>query len=111
LDVSVLNWSDTATFLLEAEVYKPVVSSLLRQSYPIVFDQALTFTLPAASDGVSIQADMDRASIVFPLGPALFLSWANCQLQVNKDGTRVYRCELKSGYRFAAPASDTSQAN
>jgi hypothetical protein len=98
--VSALDWSDTATFLLEAEVYKPVASDVLRQSYPVIFGRALTFTLPAAAEGVSIQAELNGATIVFPLGPSLLLSWANCQLQVNRDQTKVYRCELKAGYRF-----------
>jgi hypothetical protein len=101
LRVSALNWSDTATFLLEAEVYKPVVSDILRQSYPVTFDRALTFTLPAAAEGVSIEAELDATMIVFPLGPRLSLSWANCQSLINNDQTRVYRCELKPGYRFS----------
>jgi hypothetical protein len=95
-----LDWSDTATFLLEAEVYRPVKTDVIRESYPVIFGQVLTFTLPAAAEGVSIQAELDKMMIVFPLGPSLFLSWADCQLQVNKDQTRVYRCELKPGYRF-----------
>ncbi len=100
LRVRALNWSDTATFVLEAEVYKPVVSDVLRRSYPVTFDRALTFTLPAAAEGVSIEAELNGTMIVFPLGPRLFLSWANCQFLVNKDQTQVYRCELRSGYRF-----------
>jgi hypothetical protein len=100
LHVSALNWSDTATFLLEAEVYRPVETDVLRESYPVIFGQALTFTLPAAAQGVSIQAELNKAAIVFPLGPELFLSWADCQLLINKDQTKVYRCELKAGYRF-----------
>lgn len=103
LQVSAVNWSDTATFLVEAEVYRPMVNDVLRQSYPVIFDQALTFTLPASADGVSIEAVLNGDLIVFPLGPALILSWANCQLLVNKDKTLVYRCELRPGYRFAAP--------
>ena len=101
LRVSALNWSDTATFLIEAEVYKPLVNDILRQSYPVIFDRALTFTLPAAAESVSIEAELNRTMIVFPLGPALFLSWANCQLLVNRDQTKVYRCELKPGFRFS----------
>ena len=101
LRVSAMNWSDTATFLLEAEVYKSVVSDVLRQSYPVIFDRALTFTLPASAEGVSIEAELNGALIVFPLGPTLFLSWANCQLHVNKDQTKIFRCELKPGYRFS----------
>jgi len=98
--VTALDWSDTATFLLEAEVFKQIVSDVLLQSYPVIFDRALTFTLPGAAAGVSIQAELNGTIIVFPLGPSLSLSWANCQVVVNKDQTKVYRCELKSGYRF-----------
>lgn len=100
LRVSALDWSDTATFVLEAEVYRPVETDVIRESYPVIFGQALTFTLPAAAEGVSIQAELDKSMIVFPLGPSLFLSWAECQILVNRDQTRVYRCELKQGYRF-----------
>jgi hypothetical protein len=101
LKVSALNWSDAATFLLEAEVYRPMQTDVLRESYPVIFGDALTFTLPAAAEGVSIQAELDKGLIVFPLGPSLFLSWADCQLLINKDQTKVYRCELKPGYRFS----------
>jgi hypothetical protein len=100
LHVSALDWSDTATFLLEAEVYRPVATDVMRESYPVVVGAGLTFTLPAAAEGVSIQAELDKSVIVFPLGPALFLSWADCHLLVTKDQTRVYRCELKPGYKF-----------
>ncbi|HTP32793.1 MAG TPA: hypothetical protein VMJ75_11500 [Candidatus Acidoferrales bacterium] len=101
--VSALNWSDTATFLFEAEVYRPMFSDVQRQLHPLVFNQALTFTLPPAAEGVSIQAELNGAMIVFPLGPALFLTWSKCQVLVNQDHTRVYRCELKPGYRFSMP--------
>jgi hypothetical protein len=57
--------------------------------------------LPAAAQGVSIQADIDGSMIVFPLGPALYLSWADCQLSLTNDQTRVYRCALKPGFRFS----------
>ena len=46
LTVSARNWSDTATFLLEAEVFHPMVSDLVRTSYPVIFGQALNFTMP-----------------------------------------------------------------
>jgi hypothetical protein len=39
-------------------------------------------------------------TIIFPLGPDLFLSWASCNSRMNPDHTSVYRCELKPGYRF-----------
>src|SRR5207248_244269 len=98
--VSALNWSDTVTFLVEAEVYRRTTNDVLRRSYPVIFDRALTFTLPGSAEGVSIEAELDGSLIIFPLGPSLYLSWANCQLLVNKDQTKVYRCELKAGYRF-----------
>jgi hypothetical protein len=100
LKVSALNWSDTATFLFEADVYRRAVNDVLRQSYPLIFDGALTFTLPAAAEGLSLEAELNGDAIVFPLGPTLFLSWANCQSFVNKDQSKLYRCELKPGYRF-----------
>lgn len=101
LKVSALDWSDTATFLVEAEVFKPVINDVVRRSYPLIFEDALTFTLPADAEGVSIEAQVGGTDIVFPLGPALFLPWARCQLAVNNDKTKVYRCELKPGYRIS----------
>jgi hypothetical protein len=56
--------------------------------------------LPTDAEGVSIAADLDGQTIIFPLGPALFLRWATCDARTNPDKTRVYRCELKPGYRF-----------
>jgi hypothetical protein len=94
------DWSDTATFLLEAEVVKPMVSQIVHESYPVIFGEGLNFTLPSTAEGVSIEAELDGQMIIFPLGPALFLSWASCNARVNPDQTKVYRCDLKPGYRF-----------
>ena len=101
LKVSALDWSDTATFLVEAEVVKPVINDVGRRLYPLIFEEALTFTLPADAQGLSIEAQVNGTNIVFPLGPALFLPWARCQGVINKDKTKVYRCELNAGYRFS----------
>jgi len=98
--VTARNWSDTAVFLVEAEVFHPMASQVVHQSYPVIFGQALNFTLPPTAEGVNMQADLDGQSIIFPLGPSLLLSWANCNGRVNPDQTRVFRCELKPGYRF-----------
>jgi hypothetical protein len=98
--VSARNWSDTATFLLEAEVFHPMVSDMVRTSYPVIFGQALNFTVPGSAEGVTIQAEINGESITFPLGPNLYLSWADCNARVNRDQTKVFRCELKPGYRF-----------
>jgi hypothetical protein len=98
--VSVRNWSDTATFLLEAEVVHPMVSDIVRESYPVIFGQALNFSLSPPAEGPSLEAELGGESIIFPLGPELFLSWADCHTTEEKDQTKVYRCALKPGYRF-----------
>jgi hypothetical protein len=93
------NWSDTATFLVEAEVIHVMQSAIDHQSYPVIFGSALNFTLPKNAEGVSFEADLAGDTIIFPLGPSLLLSWASCNTRSNGDGT-IYRCELKPGYRF-----------
>jgi len=100
--VTAFDWSDTATFLLEAEVFHAAVSSNVRESYPVVFGRALSFTLPGTEEGVSLEAEVDGTNMVFPLGPALYLSWATCTARTNaeEEKTTVYRCELKPGFRF-----------
>lgn len=102
ITVTALNWSDTATFLMQAEVFHTAISSNLRELYPVIFGQALNFTVPPSQEGVSLEADLDGAPMVFPLGPNLSLSWANCTVRngTEEEQTMVYRCELKPGYRF-----------
>lgn len=100
ITASARNWSDTTTFLLEAEVFRPMVTDYVRRSYPVIFGRALNFTLPAAAEGICVQAEVNGEAIVFPLGPNLFLSWADCIARLNNNQTKVYRCELKPGYRF-----------
>jgi len=99
LDISAEAWSDTATFLIEAEVVRPNISDMVRESYPVIFGPSLSFSLPVSAEGPSIEAEINGAPMVFPLGP-LSLSWAQCTLSHNKDQTSVYHCELKQGYRF-----------
>ena len=94
------DWSDPATFLVEAEVVHTMQSPIEHRSYPVVFGSALSFTLPTDSEGISLEADIAGETIIFPLGPDLFLSWASCNSRMNPDHTSVYRCELKPGYRF-----------
>lgn len=95
-------WADTATFLLEAEVFHATISGGVRHSYPVLYERTLTFTLPESEEGVSIEADVNGSPMVFPLGPELYLSWANCVMRTNTGAEKstVYRCELKPGYRF-----------
>lgn len=102
IKLSATAWSNTATFLFEAEVFRTSLGSSARQSYPVIFGRTLNFTLPPTQEGVTIQADVNGEPMVFPLGPALYLSWANCNARRSSDQEKstVYRCELKPGYRF-----------
>jgi hypothetical protein len=76
------------------------MGDVIRQSYPAIFGSTMSFTLPAGAEGPSIEAELNGNDIVFPLGPDLILSWANCTLKVSPDQGQLYRCELKAGYRF-----------
>lgn len=102
IKASALNWSDTATFLLEAEVVHTEISSNVRRLYPVIFGRTLNFTLPPTQEGVSLEADLDGKPMVFPLSQDLYMSWATCTSRTDpeKEKTTVFRCELKPGYRF-----------
>ncbi len=100
IGVAIRNWSDTTTFLLEAEVTHATRGDVILQSFPAIFDRTMSFTLPAAAQGPSIEATLNGMEIVYPLGPALDLSWAACTVKASGDGTKLYRCVLKAGYRF-----------
>jgi hypothetical protein len=100
--VSALDWSDTVTFLVEAEVFHKAIVSNVRESYPVVFGRSVSFTLPSSAEGVSFEAELNGLPMVFPLGPELYLSWATCSARPSSqaDKSTVYQCELKPGYRF-----------
>ncbi|HUA86285.1 MAG TPA: hypothetical protein VMB85_20655 [Bryobacteraceae bacterium] len=100
VDVLVRNWSDTATFLFEAEVTHTMVSDAIRESYPAIFDGSMDFTLPPTGEGPSIQATVGGQDIVFPLTPEWGLTWASCNVTKSKDGTKLFHCDMKSGYRL-----------
>jgi hypothetical protein len=100
ISASVRDWSDTTTFLLEADVFRRQVADTIRQAYPVIIDQAMNFTLPASAEGASIQAKIDGSAIVFPLGPTAIFSWANCSVRTGPDQARLFWCALKPGYRF-----------
>ena len=101
VEVSALDWSDTATFLVEAEVFRTSLIANVRESYPVVFDRTISFTLPASQEGASLQADIDGTPILFPLGPDIYLEWATCTYRTNQRKSIVYQCGLKPGYGFA----------
>lgn len=100
LKVNVLNWSDTVTYLLEAEVSQTRVIDVIRQSYPAIFGSTMNFTLPTGAEGPTIEAELNGNDIFFPLGPDLILTWANCTMKESTGQGQLYRCELKAGYRF-----------
>ncbi|HEX4074820.1 MAG TPA: hypothetical protein VHX49_05435 [Candidatus Acidoferrales bacterium] len=100
ISVSVLGWSDTTTFLLQAEVFREEINDIVRESYPVIFGDSLNFTLPASAEGPSFEAEVNGTNTVFPLGPAPILSWADCNARVGKDQSKFYRCGLNPGYKF-----------
>lgn len=100
ISASVLDWSDTTTFLLQAEVFREEIGDTVRESYPVIFGDSLNFTLPASAEGPSFEAEINGTNTVFPLGPTPILSWADCNVRVGKDESKFYRCELKPGYQF-----------
>ena len=100
ITISALDWSDTATFLVEAEVIRVTTTDTIRWSYPSINGQTMSFALPSGGEGPSIEADLNGEDIVFPLGPRLFLSWAACTTENAADHSTLYRCELKPGYQL-----------
>ncbi len=102
ISVSVLNWSDTSTFLLQAEVFRTEISNVVSESYPVIFGDSLNFSLPPTAQGPTLEAELSGSNIIFPLGPSAkpTLSWAECTVSNGKDQSKIYRCELKPGYQF-----------
>jgi hypothetical protein len=98
--VSVRNWSDTATFLLQGEVFHTQVRDIARMSSPVIFGRSLNFTLPADAEGVTMEAELDGSQVIFPLAAKPDLSWADCNVRTDQTQGKDYRCELKPGYRF-----------
>jgi len=100
LSISAMGWSDTTTFLVEAEVVRRAENDIVRESYPAIFGPSLSFTLPNSAEGPSLEAELNGQPIVFPMGPNLSLSWAQCTQAKISDQATAYRCELRPGYRF-----------
>jgi hypothetical protein len=100
ISVSVRDWSDTTTFLLQAEVFRSVANNLTRVSYPVIFGRSMNFSLPADAEGPSLEAELNGTQIVFPLGPDAILSWADCSVRSERKQAKDYRCELKPEYSF-----------
>jgi len=100
ISVTVLDWADTVTFLLQAEAVRSFQSESVRKSYPVIFGRTMSFSVPASAQGTCIEAEVDGSAIVFPIDPNLSLSWADCERQADTDGSKLFRCQLKPGYLF-----------
>lgn len=98
--ITAFDWSDTATFLVEAEVYQESIASRLRLSYPVKYGRDLHFTAPPTAEGVTIEANVGGTPIVFPLGTDLYMNWTSCNSRKGRNNDTVYECELKPGYTF-----------
>lgn len=98
--VAAFDWSDTATFLVEAEVYQENIASQLRMSYPVKYGRDLHFTAPPTAEGVTIEADVGNTPMVFPLGQDLYMDWAICNSRKGRNNDTVYQCELRPGFAF-----------
>lgn len=72
----------------------------VRQSFPSIADQTMSFALPATAEGLSVVADVNGEETIFPLEPSLVLSWATCSVEVPPGGNKIDRCELKPSYQF-----------
>ncbi len=101
IKVTALDWSDTATFLVQAEVFHTSLISEVRISYPVVFGDGFSFTVPPDAEGTSLMAQLGGNEVVFPLGPDLDLSWATCAVRKGMNAMNsIYQCELKQGYEL-----------
>jgi hypothetical protein len=102
ISVSVLDWSGTTTFLMQGEVFRREISDSVREMYPVRFGNSINFSLPPSAEGQSFEAEVNSVETVFPLGPSPVLPWANCNVQVAKNESKSYRCELKPGFEIEA---------
>jgi len=100
ISVSIRDWSDPTTFVLQAEVFRVQVYDLVRQYYPTIIGRTLNFSLPAGASGLTVEAEVNGTAVDFALGPKPVLSWADCNVSQSRDQVSNYRCELKPWCRF-----------
>jgi hypothetical protein len=67
---SAIDWSDSATFLVEAEVFHEAIASKVRKL------------------------------MVFPYDTDLYMNWAVCGSRKGPNHDTIYQCELKPEYKF-----------
>src|SRR4051794_40953499 len=68
ISVSVRNWADRVTYLVEAEVAETRDNELAGHTYPVIFGRSMNFTLPSAANGLTIEADVAGSPILFHSG-------------------------------------------
>lgn len=100
ISVSIRDWSDSTTFVLQAEVFHVQVYDLVRQYYPTIIGRTVNFSLPPGASGLTVQAEVDGTDIDFPIGPRPILSWADCRVSTGRDHVSAYRCDLKPWCRL-----------
>jgi hypothetical protein len=98
--IKISDWSDTANFLVEADIVRTLTTNKVLYTYPFIVGQTMNFALPEGSEGLSIEATLNGREIVFPVGPDSLLSWATCGVETPAGGNRFYRCQLKPEYAF-----------
>jgi hypothetical protein len=104
IGVTIRDWSDPTTFVLQAEVFRVQVYDLVRQYYPTIIGRTVNFSLPAGAGGLTVQAEVNGTEVAFALGPRPLLSWADCRVSESRDHVSNYRCELKPWCRFRQPS-------
>src|SRR5579863_6011922 len=58
LTVTTYDWSATATFLVQAEVFHTSIFPEVRMTYPVVFGRGFNFTVPPSAEGTSLVAEL-----------------------------------------------------
>jgi hypothetical protein len=100
ISVAIRDWSDSTTFVLQAEVFRVQVYDMVRQYYPTIIGRTVNFSLPAGASGLTVEAEVNGTDVNFALGPKPILSWADCKVSQGRDQVAAYRCELKPWCRF-----------
>jgi hypothetical protein len=99
IGATVRNWSDTATLVLESEVFRSQLTDVTENSHPIILGRGLNFTLPATAQGPSIQAEVDGRKWSSHWDQML-CSAGQLRDPHGNDRNRTFRCDLKPGYAF-----------
>ena len=100
-NVSVRDWSDTTTFLLEAEVVRRMTGDTLRRILSSNFRTRCE--LQPARGGAGTRASKRKSmekALFFPLDQISSYDGPIATVGVDRDQSETYRCKLKPGYQF-----------